>query len=391
MLYRQDATVMTHLLLRRALPSTSRSSSRSGLLTSPIASTVLKCLTMTSVMWYSAASASPSPPPLFQSPLVTVEQVRASLAASSGSGSGSGNARDRSIKFLDSSWHLDKTRDAKKEFLEEHLPGAQFFDIDAISDKSSPFPHMIPTATAFAEAASALGLENKDHIVVYTTQKCFSAARCWWTFRAFGHENVFVLQGGLPAWKAAGGKVEKGAAQVRSSRPPQGLVQQGGNAYLLGKEGFQAKMKPELVYSWQQVLTLVESAKDEKDRIVDARGAPRFNAEVDEPRPGLARGHIPGSVNVPFDKVMVEGDWTRFKPKEEIFEAFRAGGLDLMALPKERKVITTCGSGVTAAALSFAMVLAGREVEAVPVFDASWAGWGQLKGVPIEPPPVDRS
>jgi len=254
------------------------------------------------------------------------------------------------------------------------LPGTQFFDIDAISDKSSPFPHMLPTASAFAEAASALGLENKDHIIVYTTHKCFSAARCWWTFRTFGHENVFILQGGLPAWKAAGGEVEKGAAQVCPSRPPQGLVEQGGNAYLLGKHGFQAKMKPGLVYSWQQVLKVVENEKKEKDCIADARGAPRFKAEVDEPRPGLARGHIPGSVNVPFDKVLVEGDWTRFKSKEEIVEAFREGGVDLTRLPKERKVVTTCGSGVTAAALSFAMVLAGREVEAVPVFDASWAG-----------------
>lgn len=259
------------------------------------------------------------------------------------------------------------------------MPGAQFFDIDAVSDKSSPFPHMLPSAAAFAEAASALGLENKDHIIVYTTQKCFSAARCWWTFRTFGHENVFILQGGLPAWKAAGGEVERGPAQVCPSRPPQGLVEQGGNAYLLGKQGFQAKMRPELVYSWQQVLKVVEEeqGKDggkKKDWIADARGAPRFKAEVDEPRPGLARGHIPGSVNMPFDKVLVEGDWTRFKPAEEIVEAFRAGGLDLTSLSKEEKVITTCGSGVTAAALSFAMVLAGREVEAVPVFDASWAG-----------------
>jgi thiosulfate/3-mercaptopyruvate sulfurtransferase len=260
------------------------------------------------------------------------------------------------------------------------LPGAQFFDIDAISDKSSPFPHMLPTAAAFAEAASALGLENKDHIVVYTTQKCFSAARCWWTFRTFGHENVFILQGGLPAWKAVGGEVEKGAAQVCPSRPPQGLVEQGGNAYLLGKQGFQAKMKPELVYSWQQVLKVVEKEDKEKECIVDARGAPRFKAEVDEPRPGLARGHIPGSVNVPFDKVLVEGDWTRFKPKEEIVEAFRAGGVDLTTLPKGRKVVTTCGSGVTAAALTFAMVLAGREVEAAPVFDASWAGCTYSRG-----------
>ncbi|TFJ83092.1 hypothetical protein NSK_005614 [Nannochloropsis salina CCMP1776] len=326
---------------------------------------------------------------MFQSPLVTAEQVKSSLAESNKGG----DSKGRSIKFLDSSWHLDKSRDAKKEFLGEHLPGAQFFDIDAISDTSSPFPHMLPSATAFSEAVSALGLENKDEIVVYTTQKCFSAARCWWTFRAFGHEKVYILQGGLPAWQAAGGKTETGPAQARPSRPPRGLVEQGGNAWLLQKQGFQAKLQADLVYSWQQVLKVVEGEEAEGQKhhwIADARGPPRFNAEVDEPRPGLARGHIPGSVNVPFDRVFEEGDWTRFRRPADVVKVFVAQGVDVRALSKERKVITTCGSGVTAAALSFAMVLAGADVAAVPVFDASWAAWGQLKGVPIEPPPENR-
>jgi thiosulfate/3-mercaptopyruvate sulfurtransferase len=306
-----------------------------------------------------------------------VKQVRASLSSASSSSSSS------KIKFLDSSWHLDKTRDAKKEFLEEHIAGAVKFDVDAVSDKSSPLPHMLPTAEAFSQAASEMGLKNEDQIVVYTTAKCFSAARCWWTFRTFGHDNVYILQGGLPAWKAAGGATEKGEAQVRPSRPPRGLVEEGGNAYLLDKQGFQAKLRPELVYSWQQVLKVAQD-KTSKDLVADARGAPRFRAEVDEPRAGLSRGRIPGSFNVPFDQVMVEGDWTRFKTPEEIRAVFAKAGADLSRLGKGQRVITSCGSGVTAAALSFAMVLAGRDVAEVPVYDGSWAEWGQLKDVPLE-------
>jgi len=280
------------------------------------------------------------------------------------------------VALLDASWHLDRTRDAHAEFVDEHARGARFFDIEAISDRRSPLPHMLPSEADFARMVSDLGVGKDDHVLVYTVPNCFSAARCWWMFKTFSHEKVSIINGGLGAWKAAGGAVESGAPAPRSSRPPKGLVQDGGNTYLLDKYGFQAKLHHSRVRTWRQVLDTVEHKTQEV--ILDARSPQRFNGEVDEPRPGLRRGHMPGAVNLPFG-LLLEEDQSRFRSVEEMQEVFRG----VLAKQQQEldsrnlRVATTCGSGVTAAVLSFGLQLCGAALEDAPVYDGSWAEWGQ--------------
>jgi thiosulfate/3-mercaptopyruvate sulfurtransferase len=263
------------------------------------------------------------------------------------------------LLVFDGSWHLPTTgRNAKTEYVAEHVPGALFFDIDDLSDEKSPLPHMLPSAVKFASRMKKMGVGDGMRIVVYDTVGLFSAARVWWTFRAMGHEDVAVLNGGLKKWKAEGHPLEDG--------PP--------------------RKRPEVHFTPLMNASLVRDMDDVKHvlaknsaQIVDARPAPRFAGSEPEPRPGLRCGHLPGARSVP-SQTLLNADGT-LKPPAELQRLFADAGID-PALP----VITTCGSGVTASILSLALAVLGQTNAAV--YDGSWAEWGADNGLPIETGPA---
>ena len=260
---------------------------------------------------------------------------------------------DKNLVAVDASYPSPgEPNRAGAEYLEGHIPGAVFFDIDAISDRSSELPHTLTGPTHFGEAVGALGIGNGDTVVVYDTIGLYSAPRVWWTFRVFGAKEVFILDGGLPKWKAEGRPLEHGAVQ----RPP---------------KTFHADMNVGAVATLGDVRMAVT---DGSAQLVDARSAERFSGNAPEPRPGLRSGHMPGSFNVPFAKVVANG---RLAPRAQIEKAFKESGVDL-----ERPTITTCGSGITAAILSFALESVGKEPKGL--YDGSWAEWGARPDVPVE-------
>lgn len=259
------------------------------------------------------------------------------------------------VRVLDGSWHLPtEARDPVAEFLEAHIPGAAFFDIDGICDPDSSFPHMLPSAALFARAVSALGVGNESHVVVYDTVGLYSAARVWWMFRVFGHGRVSVLAGGLPRWRAEGRPVESGEPAIM----PGSLT---------------ATYDAALVRSFEQVRATLGSGDAQ---VVDARAAARFTGEDPGPRPDLPHGHIPGSRNVPFSAVLDADDAALGEP-QAIRRAFADAGVD-----PARPVIATCGSGITACTLALALAAIGAEQ--VAVFDGSWTEWASHADAPVE-------
>jgi thiosulfate/3-mercaptopyruvate sulfurtransferase len=263
------------------------------------------------------------------------------------------------IIILDGSWHLPtEHRDARKEFMDEHIPGAMFFDIDDLSDESSPLPHMLPSTVKFASRMKKMGIGDGAHIVVYDTTGIFSAARVWWTFRAMGHRDVSVLNGGLKKWKAEGRPIEDGQPLKRSERH------------------YTPRQNTEIIRDLDEMRSLLKNAGVQ---IVDARPAGRFEGKDPEPRPGLRGGHIPGSKNIPSQQLL-NGDGT-YKSPGEIETLFRNAGIDV-----SRPVVTTCGSGVTASMLALALAVVGQTNAAV--YDGSWAEWGQENGLPVEKGPA---
>ncbi|CAN0002035.1 unnamed protein product [Pylaiella littoralis] len=372
-----------HLLLSYAQQRRSLSMATAFLLRRPIllSRSATTCLARTSFTPSSSSSSSSRSRgrtnmstsastlmPIFSSPLVTVEEVKEAMVKS-----------PDSIHCVDASWHLGGDRNGKREFREGHLPGAVFFDIDEIADLALPLPHMLPSEEVFSSKASDLGLSSNDTIIVYAKRGSFSAPRCWWTFRAFGHERVHVLNGGFPAWEASGGSVEQGDVKPASTRPSSGLVQMSGNAWKLRSKGFQGRLNAPMLRTWRQVLAQSEQGKDAAGQVVDARSLARFRAEAPEPRAGVAGGHVPGSTCLPFSKVLVEGDINSFSSPEEIRKAFEDAGVDV---DSPFPITTTCGSGVTAAVLTFALELAGRKAELSPVYDGAWAEWGSRDDLP---------
>ncbi|HEU4367949.1 MAG TPA: 3-mercaptopyruvate sulfurtransferase [Methylomirabilota bacterium] len=258
------------------------------------------------------------------------------------------------LRVVDGTWHMPQLmRDARAEFEAAHVPGAVFFDIDAIADPATSLPHMLPAAEAFAAAVGALGVGSGDRVVVYDVRGVVSAARVWWTFRAFGHEAVAVLDGGLKKWRAEGRPVERGAVK------PTVRV-------------FRARRRPELVRD----LAAMRANLDSRDaQVLDARSAGRFAGTEPEPRPGLRGGHIPGSLNLPYE-TLYQADGT-LRPPDELRGAVQAAGVDLA-----RPIVTTCGSGVTASVLALALHLLGRPD--VAVYDGSWSEWGGRTDTPVE-------
>lgn len=260
----------------------------------------------------------------------------------------SADLTDPDIKPLDGSWYLpQQNRDPSAEYRAEHIPGAVFFDLDAVSDTSSDLPHMMPDNKTFAEAVGALGISNQDHVIVYDGLGLMSAARIWWMFKVFGHQKVSILNGGLPAWKATGGDV--------TSQMPQSE-----------RTVYKASLDETRVSSWQDVATGVGN-KDAQ--ILDARSADRFAGKAPEPRAGLKGGHITGSLNLPFQKLLGKGG--TLKSTSDLRSAFENAGIDL-----SKPVTTSCGSGVTAAILTLGLDELGHTDNTV--YDGSWAEWGAL-------------
>ena len=257
------------------------------------------------------------------------------------------------LVVIDATWFMPGSpRDARAEHAERHIPGAVFFDIDEIADHSSGLPHMLPEPADFAVHARRLGVEPDSDVVVYDAQGLFSAPRVWWTFRAMGHDRVAVLDGGLPKWIAEDHPVEQGWPQN-----PHGE--------------FKARPDTGLVRDLSAMRTGLDS---HAEQVIDARPAARFRGETPEPRPGLRGGHMPGAISLPSSEV-VKPDGT-LADKSVLQTLFADAGADL-----DRPIVTTCGSGVSAATLALALARLGRSRAAV--YDGSWTEWGGLPDTPI--------
>lgn len=244
-------------------------------------------------------------------------------------------------------------RDLNAEYQAGHIPGAVFFDIEALSDHTSPLPHMMPRAEAFAVAMRELGVSSDKHLVVYDEGNLFSAPRAWWMLRTFGVERVSIVAGGLEGWRRDVLPLEQGLPEL-----PEGE--------------FDVNFDPQVIKRLTDVLLV---SHEGSAQIVDARPAGRFNGLVAEPRPGLRSGHIPGALNVPWNELVINGE---LKTTDELNEIFARQGIDF-----ERPIIASCGSGVTAAVVVLALTTLG--VNGVSLYDGSWSEWGARTDLPIEP------
>jgi thiosulfate/3-mercaptopyruvate sulfurtransferase len=261
---------------------------------------------------------------------------------------------DPRVKIIDASFKMPGVLPLPVEdYLAAHLPGAVFFDVDHIADRSDPRPHMFPNAEQFARDVAALGISSADTVVAYDAGGWVAAPRAWWMFLSFGHRDVKVLDGGLKKW-------------LREGRP----THSGKVAPKPGK--FQARLDPSYVRSQQQLIGNLET---HAEQLIDARPRPRFEGSVAEPRPGLRPGHIPGSRNVPYAELF-DANTGAMKSLDDLRQAFENAGVD-MAKP----IVTTCGSGVSAVVVTLALYRLG--VRGSALYDGSWSEWGLPDGPPV--------
>ena len=253
------------------------------------------------------------------------------------------------ITILDASYFLPTMgRDGRAEFVQEHIIGAQFFDIDTIKDEMDPLPHMMPSASVFEAAMRDIGVHSDQQIIVYDNSPFLSSARAWWMLRYFGHLAVCVLDGGMDAWKQAGGKTEQGSPPAETGSFTAGKPKKAG------------------LILFDELREAVENGSAQQ--IIDARATDRFNGLAPEPRAGLRAGHIPGSLNMPINSLL-DKQTGKLKTEQELQKLFDDAGFD-MNLPS----VTTCGSGVTAAGLTLALAILGKTD--IRLFDGSWSQWG---------------
>ncbi|MGK2923495.1 MAG: 3-mercaptopyruvate sulfurtransferase [Methyloceanibacter sp.] len=257
--------------------------------------------------------------------------------------------------IIDATWYMpDEGKDAREEYLAEHIPGAIFFDIDEIADTNSPLPHMLPSPEKFSSRMRKMGIGDGQRLVVYDRHGMFSAPRVWWMFRVMGADEVSVLNGGLPKWKREERPLMTGEPSPRTPRH------------------FTARRNLDLVRDVDDMKSVIH---DKSADIVDARSAERFAGTVPEPREGLRSGHIPGAQNVPYGQLL-NADGT-LKSTEELNAIFAAAGVD-----PHKPVVTSCGSGVTACVLALALAETGHR--RTSVYDGSWTEWGADDSLPIE-------
>ncbi|KAK6228967.1 Rhodanese-like domain - like 7 [Theobroma cacao] len=304
------------------------------------------------------------------------------------------NLREPDMKVLDASWYMpDEQRNPIQEYQVAHIPGALFFDVDGIADRTTKLPHMLPSEEAFAAAVSALGIQNNDGLVVYDGKGIFSAARVWWMFRVFGHDRVWVLDGGLPRWRASGYDVESSASSdaiLKASAASEAIekVYQGQTA---GPVTFQTKFQPHLVWTLDQVRRNIE---EKTHQHIDARSKPRFDGAAPEPRKGIRSGHVPGSKCIPFPH-MLDASQTLL-PVDELKKRYQEEGdfaiarlftfackeVYISCISLEGPVVTSCGTGVTACVLALGLHRLGKSD--VAVYDGSWTEWGAQSDTPVD-------
>ncbi|NVN87556.1 MAG: 3-mercaptopyruvate sulfurtransferase [Rhodopseudomonas sp.] len=266
---------------------------------------------------------------------------------------------DPKVKIIDASFKMPGVLPLPfDDYLAAHIPGAVFFDVDAVSDHGSPLPHMYPDAGQFARDVEALGISSGDTVVAYDSGGWVAAPRAWWMFLSFGYGNIRVLDGGLKKWRAEGRAIESGKASPAAGR-------------------FSAKLDSSFVRSQAQLVANLSSGVEQ---LIDARAGNRFEGSVAEPRPGLRAGHIPGSRNLPYNQ-LIDPDSATMKPLDELRTAFNNAGLDLA-----RPIVTTCGSGVSAAVLTLALYRLG--VRGSALYDGSWSEWGLPDGPPVATGPA---
>jgi thiosulfate/3-mercaptopyruvate sulfurtransferase len=266
---------------------------------------------------------------------------------------------DPKVRIIDASYKMPGVLPLPSDdYLKVHIPGAVFFDVAEIADPNDPLPHMYPDAKRFAHDVAALGISSSDTVVAYDSGAWVAAPRAWWMFLSFGHTKVRVLDGGLQKWLREGRPTHSGKLAPKPGR-------------------FEARLDPDFVRNKQQLL---DNMTTHAEQLIDARPRPRFEGSVTEPWPGRRSGHIPGSRNVPYGELF-DASTGAMKPLEDLRKSFMGAGVDLA-----RPIVTTCGSGVSAAVLTLALYRLG--VRGTALYDGSWAEWGLPEGPPVATGPA---